>query len=287
MANQENFKTDVTSASKQYQKYTVSRIIEKLSDNLLQIEAPANFPVDLHSYNVHINVYSLADNSLIYDTVVSNEETPGVLVTKTYSYNDATARALLFIDFSKALGLNLPAGQVSITLNFFKNEVGSFDNQALKVTAISTTRQEVELELTDNTQLTALTQFATPYVSVPYVDNVLKQIFNQPNSSNLVTFTTGSQTTSQLIAKQFTGSIATDLVTYGFDTGSTQQPGVYQIAQQVLDKAYVVVSNIIAKDVQNFTSSFTSTYLNTVVQAAIRNEYAKVVSSQQYRFILL
>lgn len=287
MANQENFKTDVTSESKQYSKYTVSRIIENLSDNLLQLEAPADFPAELNRYGVQLSVYSLADNSIIYETYLSNDNTPGVLYTKTLWYNDNGVRKLLFVDFSKVIGLNLPVGQVSITLNFFKNEVGSFDNQTLKVSNISVTRQEVELELTNTASLSELRKFATPYISAEYVQNAISQIFNQPNSSTLDSRTTGSKITSQSIATQLGETIVNALRTYGFDTGSATQPGVYQLAQTILNNAYPSVINQVQSDIRNNTSSFTSVYLNSIVHSAISNEYANVARNQQYRFILL
>lgn len=287
MANQENFKTDVLSESKKYAKYTVSRVIEKLSDDLLRIETPADFPVDLNGYNVQINIYSLEDNSLIFSTVISNETTPNVLITRTLSYEDGTARKLLFVDFSKLIGINFPSGQVSVTFNFFKNEVGSTTEKVLKVTRISTTRQEVELELTDKTKLQEFEKFATPYISANNVQNALKQVFNQPNSTNLVTYTTSSQLNRQAVESQLGETIATYLVNYGFDTGSINFPGVYQVAQQVLDNAYLTVSTIVARDIQTQTGSFTNVYLNSIVSNAIRTEYQKIVNRQQYRFILL
>jgi hypothetical protein len=287
MANQENFRTDVSSESKKYAKYTVSRIIEKLSDDLLTIEAPADFPVNLNGYNVEINIYSLEDNSLIFSTTVSNETTPNVLITQTLVYDDNTGRNLLFIDFSKLTGINFPVGQISATFNFFKNEVGSATEQILKVTDISTTRQEVELELTDITKREEFEKFAIPYISAEYVQNALKQAFNQPNSADLVTYTTSSQLNRPTIASELGETIAIDLVNYGFDTGSINFPGVYQLAQQVLDNAYFTVSNTVARDIQTLTGSFTNVYLNNIISNAIRVEYQKVVNRQQYRFILL
>lgn len=287
MANQENFKTDVTSNSAQFAKYTVSRIISNLSDDLLRIEAPADFPVDLNGYNVQINVYSLADNSLIYTAAISNEKNPGALYTESLWYTDGSVRQLLFVDFSKIVGLNLPLGQVSITLNFFKNEVGSLDQPVLKVSQISLTRQEVELELTDGSKINELTTFADPYISAQHIQDAIKQIFNQPNSSTLNSYTTGSRVTSESIAAQFTGSVESDLIKYGFDTGSNLQPGVYQVAQTVLNNAYQVVFTRVAQDLEKNTGSFSSTYLNKIVQDAIRSEYVKVVGNQPYRFILL
>lgn len=287
MANQENFKTDVISESKRYSKYTVSRIIENLSDNLLQLEAPADFPVELSGYGVQLSVYSLEDNSIIYETYLSNDDTPGVLTTETFWYDDNSVRKLLFVDFSKVIGLNLPIGQVSITLNFFKNEVGSFNNQVLKVNNISVTRQEVELELTNTASRSDLRTFATPYISAEYVQNAISQIFNQPNSSTLNSRTTGSRVTNQSIAAQLGETIVNNLQTYGFDTGSVAQPGVYQLAQTILDNAYPSVINQVQLDIRNNTSSFTSVYLNNIVQSAISSEYAKVARNQQYRFILL
>lgn len=285
MANQNNFKENTTQLSQDYIKYTVSRVIQSMSDNLLEMEVPATFPSEVLGNNIEINLYSLVDNSLIYSDFISNK-TLGAVTVNTLQYTSGS-RNLLFIDFSKITDLVFPSGQYSATLNFFSDEVGSYDNRVLKVSNISPSRKEVELELTDISQLEYLTKFAIPYISAEYVENAIKQIFNQPESLNLDSNTTGSQITSQSIASQFTATMQQDIITYGFDTGSGNQPGVYQIAQSVLDQAYIQVLGSIKAEILKGTKNFTSVYLNTIIQDAISKEYNKVVSNQPYRFVLL
>ena len=135
MANQENYKSNLETLSQQYNKYTVSRVVATTKDNLLEMEVPANFPEKITKANIEINLYSLADNSLIYSDFISNAIT-GAVTVQRLQYFDGT-RNLLFIDFSKLSDLIVPIGQYSVSLNFFQDEIGSYDNRSLSISTIS------------------------------------------------------------------------------------------------------------------------------------------------------
>ena len=119
MANQQNYESNLADLSGQYTKYLVSRVIANKSDDLLDLEVPADFPLENLANNVEINLYSLADNSLIFSDVIKIAS--GSIFTKKLQYSNNSHRTLLFIDFSKIDTLDVPIGQYTVTLNFFED----------------------------------------------------------------------------------------------------------------------------------------------------------------------
>ena len=104
MAEQQNYQSNIQELSDSYTKYTVSRIIANKKDDLLDMEVPSDFSEALLQNNVEVNLYSLADNSLIFSDVVRNVS--GSIFTETLQYNDNSLRKLLYIDFAKVPNLN-------------------------------------------------------------------------------------------------------------------------------------------------------------------------------------
>jgi hypothetical protein len=287
MPNQENF---VSSTSVQ-SKYTVSRIIANKADTLLEMEIPATFPTDLLESNVEINLYSLADNSLIYADFISNKYV-GAITIETLQYTDGTFRKLLFIDFSKITEMFIPLGQYSVTLNFFVDEIGSYDNKTLKITKISPSRTEVELLLTNKDELAKLNRFVIPTIPAKYIVNVMKQIFNQDGALELEVPTNKLTINGNLVFEALDSGSADRLQTFGFDVDEGSKPGVKTVVQNVLDSAYTSTIDRINTDISMGTGSFTSEKINSYVLAAIDVAYTRVFNEVKtnpvkYRFNLL
>jgi len=72
MANQTNYQSNIQELSNSYTRYLVSRTIANTKDDLLDMEVPADFSEALLQNTVEVNLYSLADNSLIFSDVVKN-----------------------------------------------------------------------------------------------------------------------------------------------------------------------------------------------------------------------
>ena len=294
MANQQNYASDVSRLAESYNKYTVSRIIANKRDNLLDMEVPAYFSDNITHNNtsIEINLYSLADNSLIFSDVIKNVS--GSIYTQQLQYDDNSLRTLLFVDFSRVGLVDIPTGQYTVTLNFFRDELGSYDDRTLNVSRISTSRTEVELSLADTTLHQKLARFATPAIPTEYIETVLRQIFNQEIPSNAVVPPTSPvRITSANLYSNFESGSGERLVEYGFDIDDENRIGINTIAQNVLNAAYRIAGrNVRNTIVASGSIGFTEDQLITYVVDAIDEAYDAALADEQqhpqrYRFDLL
>jgi hypothetical protein len=291
MAEQRNYQSNIQELSNSYNRYLVSRVIANKRDDLLDMEMPADFSEALLQNNIEINLYSIADNSLIFSDVVRNVS--GSIFTRTLQYNDNSLRKLLYIDFAKAPDLNLPSGQYSVTLNFFADEIGAYDDRILKVNKISTSRTEVELKLTDSSQQLVLEQFATPLIPAEFIRPVLRQIFNQEGADELVLPTSPIKIDSSSLYQNFASGSGEKLVQYNFDEDNESQIGINTIMQNVLDDAYPIALKTVEDMISvSGSTDFTETELFEYVVDAIDIAYDAALDDeaqhpQNYRFDLI
>jgi len=290
MPNLNNISTDTTQLSQRYIRYAVSRVITNKLNNLLDMEVPAEFPEELLQNNVEINLYSLADNSLIFSDVIKNVS--GSLFTETLKYPDGSLRNLLFIDFTKIPTLDIPVGQYSVTLNFFADELGSYDNRILKINKISTSRNEVELKLLDSAQKNKLTQVATSKIDAEYITPALRQIFNQPQADTLAVPMSPAKIDSSSLYENFISGSGEKILLYNFDDDYNDKVGVNTVAQRVLDAAYPVALKTVQNIILLGSSSFTEIELQKIVIGAMDSVYDNIIADQEinpqkYRFNLL
>lgn len=298
MPNQENFASNLNQLQQQYPRYTVSRVIANKSNDLLDMEVPSTFSENLLDNNVELNLYSLSDNSLIFADFI--KPVSGSIYTETLQYEDGSLRKLLYIDFVKVAQtavhsqvFELPPGQYSVTLNFFANEIGAYDNRILKVNRISTSRTEVELKLTDASQQNILEQFAIPKISVEYVKPMLLQIFNQTGSSNLTVPMSSAKIDSSSLYQNFSSGSGEKLLQYNFDDDDGSRIGINTIMQNVLNIAYpIALKTVDDMILLSGSTSFTETELSQYVVNAIDIAYDSALDDekqnpQNYRFDLI
>lgn len=298
MPNQENFASNLNQLQQQYPRYTVSRVIANKSNDLLDMEVPSTFSENLLDNNVELNLYSLSDNSLIFADFI--KPVSGSIYTETLQYEDGSLRKLLYIDFVKVAQtavhsqvFELPPGQYSVTLNFFANEIGAYDNRILKVNRISTSRTEVELKLTDASQQNILEQFAIPKISVEYVKPMLLQIFNQTGSSNLTVPMSSAKIDSSSLYQNFASGSGEKLLQYNFDDDDGSRIGINTIMQNVLNIAYpIALKTVDDMILLSGSTSFTETELSQYVVNAIDIAYDSALDDekqnpQNYRFDLI
>lgn len=287
MPNFRNFQSNASSG-----RYTISRIIADKQDNLLSMEVPALFEERLLEENIEVHLYSLADNSLVFSYLVKNKNQ--AIYVETLQYDDGSQRNLLFIDFAKTLAtVELPSGRYSVTLNFFADEIGAYDNRNLKVSRISTSRTEVELQLTDPTLLEVLDEFAVPRINDRYIYVTLAQVFNQSGSSELDLPMSSAKIDSSSIYQNFSSGSGEKLLLYNFDEDNGGFVGINTIAQNVLDLAYPIALKRV-EDVKRVSgsTSFTETEITTYVIDAIDEAYEFALldeerNPQKYRFDLI
>lgn len=290
MPNFNNFQSDIADLNERYTKFTVSRVFAEKSSDLLEMEVPAEFSTVKLNNNVEINLYSLADNSLIFSDVINN---PEAFHTETLQYTDGTSRTLLYINFAKQPELLLPDGQYSVTLNFLSDELGSYDDRILKISRISTSRTEVELKLIDMSQQTRLEQIAVPRINKEYIYPALRQIFNQEGADELVIPASSVKIDSTNVYTNFASGSGERLIQYGFDQDNGTQLGINTITQNVLNDAFNIAWAQTNIAISRFNSgSLTETELSTIVINALDEAYDAALNDEQnnpqnYRFDLV
>lgn len=295
MPNIQNFRSNITELANRYSRFTVSRIIADKKDDLLNMEMPADFVEEILQNNVEVNLYSIADNSLIFSGVIKNiPENTGAIYTETLQYSDNTSRKLLYINFAKINEfLELPSGQYSVTLNFFSNELGDYDNRILKVNRISTSRTEVELKLTDSSQQQSLEQFAIPRIPATYIKPVLIQIFNQEGANDISLPMSSVKIDSSSLYQNFSSGSGEKLIQYGFDDDDGSRIGINTITQNVLNIAYPIALKTVEDLMMiSASTSFTETELSKYIIDAIDIAYDYALDDeaknpQNYRFDLI
>lgn len=143
MPNQNNFRTDVT--SKTEPRFLASRIVQYPQQDVLLEEIPASFGYDVED-NIEIHFYSIPDNTLILSLVTTlNEE---VIKSHIVSHADGTYKNYIQIDFTKLFvdknQLLIP-GDYRMVLNFFSDEIGTYNNRILSIIELGPTGDELEL----------------------------------------------------------------------------------------------------------------------------------------------
>lgn len=293
MANQTNFKSNLAIASLSGQKFTVSRTVETLSDALVRAEVPTNFPVNLNNIAIEFNVYSLFDNVRIYSGYIKNTTTANPISVNTLVYSNGTKRTLLYIDFSKAPEVFLPTGKYQITLNIFADVIGSYDDKVLRITKISPSRREVELEHTNPTlqNIDKIKNYVQHTISSDWIYIALQQIFNQTGAdTQYIPASNVGMTTSSVL---FTLDPSSSLSTYKFDVDSIEgKPGVNTLTKQILDRAYLITTQSLVRDIASGTSSFTAKQIYGYVTTSLRTAYDELLVDEatnptKYRFDLI
>jgi hypothetical protein len=263
MANINNFQTDIDTLSRQYNRFIVSRTILDQRNRLLEIQEPANLP---ENYSVEISLYSLFDNSLVFNTTITTGST-APLFTRTLQYSGSNQiRTMLFVDFSKEQ-LVIPDGEYQAVFNFFSNEFGSYDSRQLFLQDISPSRLEVELELLPEfktaQKVTELRQTSRPQITAEYVLEAVDQIFGKITEtmipSDNTVFTMDLITSNSLFPE-------------GFNSAAVIQ--ITDITNQILTQSYNSVTQSINQQLTAGRIRFTDMYLNNIISASISASYA-------------
>lgn len=179
MANQTNYVTDLTVSSNNYKKFTVSRIVQNPYNTLIQTELPSTIP---DVFDVEVSLYALVNNQRVYtNTFSSQSDSLGIM---TFAYADVTSRKFLVFDFSKS-DIQTLDGTFQLVLSFLVPTVGSLNTLPLRITKISPSRTELELQLSPqyktNVSASQLRDFAIPQVNSMWAIDLLKYVCNQPN----------------------------------------------------------------------------------------------------------
>lgn len=143
MPNQYNFRSDVT--TKTEPRFLASRVVRVPEELVFYEEIPASFAYDQQD-NIEVHFYSIPGNQLILSTIIKLQD--DIIKSHLVEYVDKTYKNYIRIDFTKLFidkNLILVPGDYRMVINFFSDEVGSYDNRILTIDTISDSKTEVQL----------------------------------------------------------------------------------------------------------------------------------------------
>jgi hypothetical protein len=183
MPNQTNFKSDVI--SNRDSRFVASRIINEESEELLFEIIPASIGYE-SSDNIELHFYSVPGNTLYLSTVIRADE-DDILKSHIVLYEDESYKNYIKIDFSRLFvkkNISLIPGDYKITINFFTDEIGSYNDRKLYVDRISNSRTEVQVAYFNprdldkvSLNINELREFVLPSFSKPVAVGVAEKIF--------------------------------------------------------------------------------------------------------------
>lgn len=147
MPNQENFRSDITTVTDN--RFSASRIVRVPDEVILYEEVPASFGFD-NDDSIELHFYTSIGNQLILSTTINLSD--DIIKSHIVSYQDGTYKNYIRVDFTKLFvdkQLLLVPGDYRMVLNFFSNEIGSYNNRKLNLEIISDSRTEVQLAFSD------------------------------------------------------------------------------------------------------------------------------------------
>jgi hypothetical protein len=275
MPNQNNFRSDIT--TNQDPRFLASRIVRSADEGILLEQIPASFGFDQFD-NVEVHFYSTIDNELVLTQLASVLVEKDIFKSHVVSYPDGTFKHYIRIDITKLFELNagiLIPGEYRMVINFFTDEIGSYENRILTIDQISDSRNEVQLSF-NNTRTPAdipannrlAREFVLKSFAKPDAVGITEKIFvsgvELQDSSEGVTYDT-------IVAKLTNSDIQTRFQTLGIEVS------VKELTEQIVQKLY---ENIREQIVMNGDARIQEDEYNTFMQEAV----IQVVTAQANKF---
>jgi hypothetical protein len=142
MANQENY---VEVIPRNPQSFSVSRIAESETDiDIIEGRLPAEFGFDVDD-NVEMHFYDSV-NRLVGSVIIPVNT--GILSSRTVILPDGSKDEKIIVDMTrvqKELGLIIPPGTYTTTINLFSDEIGTYTDRKLTIEEVAPSRTELRL----------------------------------------------------------------------------------------------------------------------------------------------
>lgn len=168
MANQENY---VQIIPRNPQSFSVSRIAESETDiDIIEGRLPAEFGFDVDD-NIEMHFYD-ATNRLVGSVLIP--VSTNIISARTIVLPDGSKDEKIIIDMTrvqKELGLIIPPGTYTTTINLFSDEIGTYTDKKLTIEEVSPSRTELRLGF--NTAFTEVEQAEVFEFTEPGVPRVL------------------------------------------------------------------------------------------------------------------
>lgn len=179
MPNQSNFRSDITTQTEP--KFFASRIVNLPSEDILFQEIAGGIGYDVFD-NIEIHFYEYRTNVLV-NTIIVRPADADILKFHITSYEDDTYKTYIRIDFTKLFELkavSLLPNTYKMVLNFFSDEIGSYENRKLYIQEISPSQTELQLAFIDNNiqqNEKILYEFISKSFNKTFADGVAQKIF--------------------------------------------------------------------------------------------------------------
>lgn len=182
MPSQPNYRNQVLNQTQP--RILASRIVRVPTEEILLEEIPASFGYDEQD-NVELHFYTARSNQLVVSIVTKLSD--NIVKMHVVGYDDGTYKTYLQIDFTKLFvdkNRGIAPGEYKLTINFFSDEIGSYNDRVLSVTKISPSRTEVEVAFNNNlsdpvtyrSNDDLLREFIVPSLTKPDAIGVMKKL---------------------------------------------------------------------------------------------------------------
>lgn len=252
MPNQANFRSDITTTTDP--RFTASRIVRSSDELILLEEVAASFAFDKDDV-VEIHFYTVPENQRILSTITTISD--GILKSHIVSYADNTYKNYIRIDLTKLFkdkNLVLIPGDYKMVLNFFSNEVGTYDNRKLTINEISPSRTEVELVFNDTIDevyrqenLNLLREFVEPSFNKTDAVGVAEKIFKSGVELGLTDVVEEEGVTADTIARNIV--IPVENQTYENTLGRVEKLGLKEIFDQQINDFLVELYGFVREEI--------------------------------------
>lgn len=252
MPNQSNFRSDVTTPTDP--RYTASRIVRVPTDLILLEEVPASFAFDKDDV-VEIHFYTIPENQRVISTIANISDQ--ILKSHIVSYVDNTNKNYIRVDLTKLFkdkNLVLIPGDYRMVLNFFSNEIGTYDDRILTLNTISPSRTEVELTFNNTTDevyrqenLNLLREFVEPSFNKSDAVGVAEKIFKSGIELGLADVVEEEGVTASTIVKNI--EIPEENQTFDNTIGRVDKIGLGEIFDQQLNDFLVELYGFVREEI--------------------------------------
>jgi hypothetical protein len=189
MPNQDNFRSNITTITDP--RFLASRIVRFPEEEILLEEVPASFGYDGED-NIEFHFYTIPENDRI--TSVTAKLSDNIIKSQIVSYNDGTYKSYLQINFTDLFVLNnlvLVPGDYRVVMNFFSDEIGSYDDRRLSITTVGPSRTEIELQFNNEIDAASIaenerlyTEFILPSFNRSDAVGLVQKIFRAAIETN-------------------------------------------------------------------------------------------------------
>lgn len=293
MSNQTNYTELVPSNPK---AFPISRIAEGEGDvEIIQGRVPGQFGFDADDV-VEMHFYNPENNVLVGSVAVPISS--GIITSRTIILPEGNQEEKVVIDMTrvqKELGLLIPPGLYSVTLNFFSNEIGEFGNPKMIVEEVSPSRTELRLGFATgfgNVEQREMFEFVEPsiprVVASGFMQDILGTSEDQPTVDSDIAQTPAQEFADLVfeVLRQQNSNLYIDLADTQTDTPDNLELTINFMAGAIYDEFVSLLETTKnSKDYDRLQVSELSLLVERAVDNAFKNNNPKLFTGINVEYI--